>query len=230
MLFIRILVDYVIPYYSNNTREFMLYRVASKKVIALAKQVDTRKFVIDESYALECIYKGKQHTHTINFNSKSCTCCWFLAFAVCSHIIAACDHYNRELQGYKVAKAFVYKAKRGRKPRAMTFTEQAFRENPMPLIPLIVNEDSRESLFIPGNILSLPSISQPVPVVRVTRAYTRKVTTVDVPDVPIVSNAPKGKRLVKSKGAKEFVPDRHERPEKRGRGRPRKVAGALENC
>jgi len=69
-----------------------------------------------------------------------------------------------------------------------------------------------------------------VPVVRVTRAYTRKVTTVDVPDVPIVSNAPKVKRLVKSKGAKEFVPDRHERPLKRGRGRPRKEEGALENC
>ena len=84
------------------------------------------------------------------------------------------------------SKAFVYKAKRGRKPRAMTITEQALRENPMPLIPLIVNEDSRE--FIPGNILSLPSISQPMPVVRVTRAYTRKVTTVDVPEVPIVSN------------------------------------------
>ncbi len=47
---------------------------------------------------------------------------------------------------------------------------------------------------------------------------------------PIVSNAHKVKRLVKSKGAKEYVPDQHERPEKRGRGRPRKVAGALENC
>ena len=219
LLFIRILVEYVIPFYSNNTREFLFYRIPSKKVVKMANQLDTTKFEMKESYGLECLYKGRHHTHTINFNTKSCTCRWFLAFAVCSHIIGACDQYNRELQGYKATRAFVYKAKRGRKPKPMTFTEQAFRQNPMPLIPLVVDEDSRESLFIPGNALPLPVMSaQPTveplpelgavvepPTVRITRAYNKRkidvTTDVSSSSVPV--------------------------PEKRRRGRPRKVAGAL---
>jgi len=34
----------------------------------------------------------------------SCTCRWFMAFAVCAHLIAACDFYNHELKGYRQAK------------------------------------------------------------------------------------------------------------------------------
>lgn len=101
----------------------------------------------------------------------------------------------------------------------MTFTEQAFRQNPMPLIPLVVDEDSRESLFISGNALPLPVMSaQPTveplselgavvepPTVRITRAYNKRkidvTTDVSSSSVPV--------------------------PEKRRRGRPRKVAGAL---
>lgn len=93
----------------NNEYEEVLKRI---------KDLSTGLEELDEieSYGLECLYKGRHHTHTINFNTKSCTCRWFLAFAVCSHIIGACDQYNRELQGYKATRAFVYKAKRGRKP------------------------------------------------------------------------------------------------------------------
>jgi len=82
-----------------------------------------------------------------------------------------------------VLKSFVYKKKRGHKPKSLTFTVQAFSSNPMPIIPLIVDEDSRESIFIPGIQITLPILREVDPELeqepelpaRVTRSYTKKV-------------------------------------------------------
>jgi hypothetical protein len=218
LTFIRIVVEYIIPFYSNNTREFLFYRVASKTVIKLAKRIDTSK--LEMKGLNECIHNGAIHIHTINFNTKTCSCRWFLAFAICSHIIAACDHFNRELKGYRVSKSFVHKAKRGRKPKSLTFTDQAFRSNPMPIIPLIVDEDSRESIFIPGIQITLPILREVDPELeqepelpaRVTRSYTKKVQVRE--------------NVVKRLGRtnKPIVNE----TEKRKRGRPRQVASALD--
>ena len=126
----------------------------------------------------ECLYKGRTHVHTVNFNIKSCTCRWFLAFAVCAHLISAYDFYNRELKGYKTTKSFVYKKKRGRKTKALNFIEQAFMSYPMPVIPLTLDTELRESIFVPGHAIALPEISNPsteleAPI-RITRYLKKK--------------------------------------------------------
>ena len=56
---------------------------------------------------VECVYVGKTYTHTINFSFKSCTCRWFMALFVCSHLIAACDLFDQHLDGYTKKKNFV---------------------------------------------------------------------------------------------------------------------------
>lgn len=40
-----------------------------------------------------------------------------MAYAVCSHIVAACRKYNRELNGCKAQRSYVYRSKRGAKPK-----------------------------------------------------------------------------------------------------------------
>ncbi len=155
-----------------------------------------------------------------------------MAFAVCAHLIAACDFYNHELKGYRQAKVFVYKRKRGRKAKALTFTDMAFRSNPMPTIDLpTVLDDQRPSLFL----LPLPIINSDVPVmasnvlniteatdVEISTRITRSKRTV----LLTVPSQEKVKRLKKSSyTAPALSPD--EVPIKRGRGRPKKVATAL---
>ncbi len=86
----------------------------------------------------------------------------------------------------------------------------------MPIITLIVDEDSRESIFIPGNQITLPIVREVDPApeqpARVTRSYTKKVQVKE--------------NVVKRLGRtnKPIVNE----TEKRKRGRPRKVASALD--
>ena len=171
---------------------------------------------------VECTYKGRVYSHTINFELKSCTCRWFLAFAVCAHLVAACDLYNYELKGYKKPRVFVYRNKRGRKPKALTFTDMAFRSKPMPIIAIPVGvDDLRQNLFLISteNLIPLPTLSiepepivvpkqivapepivtpEPVvvpiePEVRCTRSYTKNSTKrLQTRVVPVV--VPKRKR------------------------------------
>ena len=95
----------------------------------------------------ECLYSGLIHTHTINFQFKSCTCRWFMAFAVCAHLVFACDLFNQPLDGYSKPRHFVYRARRGAKKKLLTFSELAFKENLMPLINIPVVPDNRQELF-----------------------------------------------------------------------------------
>ena len=161
--FINIIIEHLIPFYSIHTREFLFYRVPNKKTISLAKTFDTEKFEL--ARVNECTFKGRVHTHTINFETKSCTCRWFMAFA--------CDFYNHELKGYRQAKAFVYKRKRGRKAKALTFTDMAFRSNPMPIIPVpTVLIDQRQSLFlIPLPIVNSATVVPTTSNINIIREY-----------------------------------------------------------
>ena len=47
--------------------------------------------------------------------------------------------------------------------------------NPMPVIPLTLDTDLRESIFVPGHTIALPEISnpsiEPEAPVRITRSY-----------------------------------------------------------
>ncbi len=237
LAFIRIIIDHIIPFYSINTREFLFYRVPLKKTITLAKTLDTDKFAITEANV--CTFKGREHTHTISFNTKSCTCRWFLAFAVCAHLIAACDFYNHELKGYWQAKVFVYYRKRGRKTKALTFTDVAFRSNPMPVIALPINlPDQRPDLFLmplpiinsgttaePTVSTAEPTVSTPEPTVSTsepTVSSNERVTRSKQKVLLMSKPKDKVKRL---KSAPIIGPalSIDEVAPKRGVGRPRKV-------
>ena len=179
---------------------------------------------------VECSYKGQVHTHTINFDLKSCTCRWFRAFSVCAHLVCACDLYNRDLKGYKKPKVFVFRPKRGRKPKAITFTELAFTSDPMPIIAIPdLTVDNRPDLYLKktNNMPGLPSInSYLIPeivesekvITRVTRSYNKKAMSEIVVDRPQTV-----KRLRNKVVPVVEIP----LVEKRSRGRPKKNGPAL---
>ncbi len=189
---------------------------------------------------VDCTYTGNTLTHTINFSFKSCTCRWFMAFTVCSHLLAACDLFDQRLEGYTKVKTFVYRKRRGRAPKPLTFTQLAFSANPMPIIPtptpILHIADQRRSLFLidTNNMPSHPELTCPELAVEVEalavgveavakvtkRAYTRKAKTATVE--AIVEVGRKSKRL-----QREVVPAKSTDPIPKKRGRPKKIGPAL---
>lgn len=156
------------------------------------------------------------------------------------HLIAACDLFDQQLEGYTRKKLFVVRPRRGATKRAITFTAQAFSDNPMPIIPIPAIarvEDQRQSLFLidTNNMPSFPEINpnSSVPTVaaidipaeastepRVKRKYTKKSkVVVDTVVVPVK----RSKRL-----QSDPIPIRSEpTPTKPKRGRPKKIGPAL---
>ena len=70
-----------------------------------------------------------------------------MAFTICAHLIAACDLFGQELEGYKRKKVFVVRPRRGAAKRPMTITAQAFTDNPMPVISVPAVSDQRQSMY-----------------------------------------------------------------------------------
>lgn len=241
--FILIIIQHLIPFYSSNDKTFMFYRIPHKITVAIAKRLDVLKYTMKGF--IECSYQGRIHTHTINFEMKSCTCRWFWSFAVCAHLVAACDHYNYELKGYTKPRVFVYKKKRGRKPKNLTFTQRAFAENPMPIIPLPISTDNRSDMYLidTNNMPGLPTINDNIvpeiiedvvePVVRKKRAYKKKVVVEEevVQESRCLRKRTVGVEKVKRLGRDVGLAPSLKSPvqEKRVRGRPRKNKSAL-NC
>lgn len=233
--FIYIVMNHLIPYYSINFKEFMFYRIPHKKTIKIAKSMNVQKFKMNS--VVQCSYTGSTYTHTINFRYKSCTCRWFMAFTVCSHLVSACDLFEQELSGYTKKKTFVIRAKRGAKKAPLTFTERAFASNPMPIIAVPVSApivDERQSLFlidspsVPGNPSVNPSLLEeivitvkkivPVPEIP-TQAKAKRVYVKKVPAI----EPRQSKRL-----QRDPVPVAlHAQVSPKKRGRPRKTAKAL---
>ena len=91
--------DTLILYFSVNAKPFMFYRIPAPKCKKIRDRLSSDNFKLKN--ASECEYAGSVFTHTINFTYKSCTCRWFSAFSVCAHILLACDHFDRPLDGYK---------------------------------------------------------------------------------------------------------------------------------
>jgi len=232
---ILIVILHMIPFYSGIDKEFLFYRVPHKKTVAIARGLDTSKYSMNGF--VECSYQGRIHTHTINFSMKSCTCRWFMAFAVCAHLVAACDLYNYELKGYTKPREFRYRKQRGRKPKALTFTESAFASNPMPVIPLpVVLEDLRPSLYLidENNMPGLPSINEDIlptvleapsveAVVSTKRTYKKKAEDQVIVEPRLLrSRAPAGEKVKRLKKSVIVPPEM-----KKKVGRPRKNGPAL---
>lgn len=169
-----------------------------------------------------------------------------LAFAVCSHLVAACDIFNVSLEGYTKARAFVYRARRGRKAKTLTFSTAAFAETIVVRIPMLDIESRRPDLFLINSApMPLPSLNPsyapvetvcepgetvsdpvetveplPVPKAALIRIVTRSYKKNDV--VAVVKRVKQVKRINKSIPVQVL-----ELPEKRKPGRPRKITSAL---
>ena len=216
--FILIVIQHLIPFYSKNDKDFLFYRIPHKKTVAIARQLETLQFSMKGF--VECSFKGHSHTHTINFHLKSCTCRWFQAFAVCAHLVSACDFYNYELKGYTKPLVFVYKKRRGLPAAALTFSEKAFASNPMPVIQPINREDHRSDMYLidSNNLPALPTINDGVVSVesvenvvnveneipaKTKRAYNKKKKdTTDLPTttvLPTTTDLPVTTRILRNR-------------------------------
>jgi len=155
--FISVIMKNLIPFYSELEREFLFYRIPHSRTKSIANTLDIDKFQMRS--ITEASYTGKTHTHSINFQYKSCSCRWFLAFAICAHLIAACDIFKQPLEGYSKPRVFVYRTRSGRKKETLKFSEKAFQDSPMPVIPIPVVECNRLNLFT-KEVNNLPSYPQ----------------------------------------------------------------------
>jgi len=236
--FIMLIIEHILPYYCSIDKAFKLYRVPHKKTIQASHNLKLEKFEMEGS--TKCKYYGAAHVHTIDFVLKSCTCRWFLAFCVCAHLVAACDKFNQPLEGYTKTKVFVYRARRGRKRKEIEMSVAAC--SAMPVIPIpaanhIIIESRRDELFqLDATSLQLPGLNPDFvpecapgsvpdsapdgPVLRITRAYTKKVVQPVVVKVPKTART---KRLVKPSVPVPVVINNSPRK----RGRPRKNPPAL---
>jgi len=243
--FILLIIEHLIPFYSNNIKEFMFYRIPHSKTIKLAKNLVASKFVMDGKSS--CSYTGSIHVHKLNFELRSCTCRWFLAFRVCSHLVAACDIFKVSLERYTKARSLVYRARRGRKAKTLTFSAAAFAETIVVPIPMLDIESRRPDLFLINSApMPLPSLNPsyasvcepvetvsdpvetveplPVPKAALKRIVTRSYKKNDA--FTVVERVKQVKRIDKSIPFQvlDILP---ELPEKRKPGRPRKITSAL---
>jgi hypothetical protein len=115
MSFLKVALDDLVPFYSLNHREFLFYRIPDPDCRSIASKLDVSMFSqISDSIVH---YSGKTNIYKIDFANNSCSCRWYLAYAVCAHIVAACRKYDRELNGCKAQSNYVYRSKRGAKPK-----------------------------------------------------------------------------------------------------------------
>ena len=102
--FVKKMVE-IVQYYSNAALPFeteFKWQNAAKRT---AKQIDLSEYVkIDKN---RFSYSG----YRINILKKTCTCCYFIKWGICKHLIAYIT--KEELHNKRVE--FAYKAKRGKK-------------------------------------------------------------------------------------------------------------------
>lgn len=115
-LFVQVILEQVIEFYSKNHRTFFFYRQPDKNCKSVASKIgDERLKLATDSIAY---YTGLRSTYQINFSHNSCTCKYYLAYAMCAHLVAACRVFGKTLLCAKSTRGYVYRSKRGPKPKA----------------------------------------------------------------------------------------------------------------
>ena len=74
-------------------------------------------------------YQGKSRAHEIDFERYTCTCRYYLAYAMCAHLCLACKVYGRELFVKKTTRKYLVRSKRGPKVKTNPAL-QYFRSEP----------------------------------------------------------------------------------------------------
>lgn len=62
-------------------------------------------------------YHAPNRVYEINFELNSCTCRWYLAYAICAHVVVACKIYEHDLYSSITTRPYTTRSKRGKKPK-----------------------------------------------------------------------------------------------------------------
>jgi hypothetical protein len=90
---------------------------------------------------------------------NSCTCRWFAAYAMCIHLVKACELYNHQLTGFKANLAFVYRKKKGTaKTTAVNSNMYLIENGILPGVPIPIDSQ----IEIPSAIDSQIEISSAI--------------------------------------------------------------------
>jgi len=120
------LCDELITYYSVHKTEFKWFREPKAKDKKIALLLDKKEFQLKDSGII--IHQGKTSQHVINIDLKSCSCRWFLAYAMCAHLIRAGELYTFRIDDRERTK-FVHRPNKGRKKQKSAFRQQ-FEHSP----------------------------------------------------------------------------------------------------
>jgi hypothetical protein len=115
--FVEMAIDDLIPFYSLiNKRPFLFYNTPNLACREKAEELDSNKFV-GQKEDMVVYYHGKTNVYEINFDLNRCTCRWYLAYAICCHIVKACMIYGHELYNAVTTRPYTTRSKRGAKPK-----------------------------------------------------------------------------------------------------------------
>jgi hypothetical protein len=201
--FLKIALDQLVPFYSMNYRDFLFYRLPNKTCRSAAAELQASNFKkISENIVR---YSDNTNIHRIDFTHNSCSCRFYLAYAICAHIVAACKIFDRQLNGAKTFRNYVYRSKRGAKPKAQPAAQYLLQQKR----PLEDDEDEEES----SHVAKKPTLeTSPVAVAAVAGA--------GINDLATKRSRGRPRKLVEELQSKETI-------EKRKRGRPKKASTAL---
>ena len=115
-LFVQVVLEQVIEFYSKNHRTFFFYRQPDKNCKSVASKIGDERLKLATDYI--AYYTGIRSTYQINFSHNSCTCKYYLAYAMCAHLVAACRVFGKTLLCARSTRGYVYRSKRGPKPKA----------------------------------------------------------------------------------------------------------------
>jgi hypothetical protein len=126
------LCDELITYYSVHMPEFKWFREPRPKDKKVALAFDSKEFQMKDANII--IHQGKISKHLINIELKNCSCRWFLAYAMCAHLIKAGELFSFRIDD-RARTRFVHRPTRGRKKQNSDF-RQHFENIPPAVQPL----------------------------------------------------------------------------------------------
>lgn len=122
----------------NTALQFLcLAKIALFSCKSLANNMAKSKF--RRATDTKVYYISSTATYQINFEFNSCSCRWYLAYAICAHVVAACKNFDREVSS-RMSKGFIYRSRRGPKPRAKPASQYLRQETQKRLLEEIESD------------------------------------------------------------------------------------------
>ena len=228
--FCLLCIDGLIPYHSLNDREFLFYRVPGKECEKIANLLETARFKKVGDKIVH--FRGFQHIQVINFEFNSCSCRWYNAYAMCAHLVAACNLFNQQLTGFKAPKHFVYRKKRGAHKKGTANNAAMYLEsfNNYPPAPIAILPEPGPTIIVaetpepPTQAIEATHAIEPSQSIEATQSIE---STESFEAIQHIEATQSTQRLKRKYTKRKLTEPLTEPTVKRPRGRPPKVASAL---